>query len=128
MASPTFKLRFMYMAGYEDEEEFDKFAKTLTLQGVGEQIKCPYLIVAGEDDSLSPIEFTYELLESIKAPKQLLLYQGELHGLKSTSSSALGPSSFVYVAEWLKDCLDGKPMESKKILVDMMGQEHIMGL
>ena len=24
MASPTFKLRFMYMAGFKDEGEFDK--------------------------------------------------------------------------------------------------------
>jgi dienelactone hydrolase len=125
MASPTFKLRFMYMAGYEDEEEFDKFAETLTLRGVGEQIKCPFLVVAGEDDELSPIEYTHELMDVMKAPKELLLYQGERHGLNTTSSSTLGPNARIYIAEWIKDRLDGKPMESKKILVDMMGQTHI---
>lgn len=125
MASPTFKLRFMYMAGYEDEEEFDKFAETLTLKGIGEQIKCPYLVIAGEDEELSPMEYTYELLDTIKAPKQLLLYQAEKHGLHTTSSSALGPNWGVYIAEWLKDRLDGKPMESKNILVDLMGQTHL---
>lgn len=125
MASPTFKLRFMYMAGYEDEEEFDKFAETLTLSGMGEQIKCPFLVVAGEDDELSPIEYTYELMDVIKAPKELLLYQGERHGLNTTSSSAQGPNSRIYIAEWIKDRLDSKPMESKKILVDMMGQTHV---
>lgn len=124
MASPTFKLRFMYMAGYEDEDEFDRFAETLTLRGIGEQIKCPYLVIAGEDDELSPIEYTYELLETIKSPKQLLLYQAERHGLHSTSSSALGPNWGVYIAEWIKDRLDSKPMESKNTLVDMMGQTH----
>jgi fermentation-respiration switch protein FrsA (DUF1100 family) len=112
MASPTFKLRFMYMSGYEDEDEFDKFAETLTLRGIGEQIKCPYLVLAGEDDELSPIEYTYELLDTIKSPKQLVLYQGEKHALHSTSSSALGPNWGVYIAEWIKDRLDGKPMES----------------
>jgi dienelactone hydrolase len=126
MASPTFKLRFMYMAGYEDEDEFDKFAETLTLQGIGEQIKCPYLVIAGEDDELSPIECTYELLDTIKAPKQLLLYQAEKHGLHTTSSSTLGPNWGVYIAEWIKDRLDGKPMESKNILVDLMGQTHLL--
>jgi dipeptidyl aminopeptidase/acylaminoacyl peptidase len=125
MASPTFKLRFMYMAGYEDEEEFDKFAETLTLKGIGEQIKCPYLVIAGEDEELSPMEYTYELLDTIKAPKQLLLYQAEKHGLHTTSSSALGPNWGVYIAEWIKDRLDGKPMESKNILVDLMGQTHL---
>jgi dienelactone hydrolase len=124
MASPTFKLRFMYMAGYEDEDEFDKFAETLTLRGVGEHIKCPYLVVAGEDDELSPIEYTYELLDTIKAPKQLLLYQAEKHGLHTTSSSTLGPNWGVYMAEWIKDRLEGKRMESKNILVDLMGQTH----
>jgi len=124
MASPSFKLRFMYMAGYEDEEEFDKFAETLTLKGIGEQIKCPYLVIAGEDDELSPIEYTYELLDSIKAPKQLVLYQAEKHALHSTSSTALGPNWGVYIAEWIKDCLDGRPMESKNILVDLIGQTH----
>jgi dienelactone hydrolase len=125
MASPTFKLRFMYMAGYQDEDEFDKFADTLTLHGVGEQIKCPYLVIAGEDDDLSPIEYTYELLDTIKAPKELLLYQGERHGLRSTTSSVLGPNPAVYAADWIKDRLEGKPMESKHIMVDLMGQTHL---
>ncbi len=126
MASPTFKLRFMYMAGYEDEEEFDKFAETITWQGVGEGIKCPYLVIAGEDDPLSPIEYTYQLLNTIKSPKQLLLYQGEEHGLHTTTSSALGPHWGVYEADWIKDRLDGKPMETRYTLVDMIGQTHDM--
>jgi len=124
MASPSFKLRFMYMAGYEDEDKFDKFAEKFTLRGIGEQIKCPYLVIAGEDDELSPIECTYELLNTIKSPKQLVLYQGEKHALHSASSSALGPNWGVYIAEWIKDRLEGKPVESKNILVDLMGQTH----
>ncbi len=122
MASPSFKLRFMYMAGYEDEQEFDRFAQTLTLDGVGEQIRCPYLVIAGEDDELSPIEYTYRLLNTIRSPKELVLYQGEKHALHSTSSSALGPNWGVYIADWIKDRLDGKPMESKSTFVDLMGQ------
>jgi dipeptidyl aminopeptidase/acylaminoacyl peptidase len=114
----------MYMAGYEDEDEFDRFMTTLSLRGTGEQVKCPYLVVAGEDDELSPIEYTYELLEAIKTPKELLLYQGETHGLNTTTSSALGPHWHTYMAEWIKDRLDGRPMESKNILVDLAGQTH----
>jgi fermentation-respiration switch protein FrsA (DUF1100 family) len=126
MASPTFKLRFMYMAGYEDEDEFDKFAEKLTLQGVGEQIRCPYLVIAGEDDELSPIEYTYDLLNRIKAPRQLVLYEGEKHGLHSSSASALGPNWGVYIAEWIKDRLDGKRMDEKSIRVDLLGQTHLI--
>jgi fermentation-respiration switch protein FrsA (DUF1100 family) len=124
MASPSFKLRFMYMAGYEDEEKFDRFAERLTLRDSAEQIKCPYLVIAGEDDELSPIEYTYDLLNTIKSPKQLVLYQGEKHALHSTSSSALGPNWGVTIADWIKDRLDDKPMESKSLFVDLMGQTH----
>lgn len=122
LASPTFKLRFMYMSGYEDEEEFDRFAETMSLEGVGEKITCPYLAVAGEDDHLSPIECTYDLLESISTPKQLLIYEGADHGMGDSSSAELGPNPATYMADWLKSRLDGKPMESKHIWIDMAGQ------
>ncbi len=125
MASPTFKLRFMYMAGYEDEEKFDEFAQSLTLRGVGERLRCPYLVVAGEDDDLSPIEYTYELLDEVKAPKELLLYQGERHGLNTTTSSVLGPNPQTYMADWLADRLNGKPLHSRRLVVDMQGQTQV---
>ena len=124
VASPTFKLRFMYMAGFTEEAEFDKFAQTLSLKGVGEKIKCPYLVLAGEDDQLSPIEYTYKLFETISAPKQLLVYEGAEHGLVGSQAAALGPSQTTYFADWLKDRLDGKPMQTKHMKVDASGQIH----
>lgn len=125
MASPTFKLRFMYMAGYQDEAEFDKFAKTLSLRGVAEKITCPYLVVAGEDDQLSPIEYTYDLLDRVTSPKQLVVYEGADHGAGGSTASALGPGTATLVAEWLTDRLAGKKMETQHIRVDMAGQTHV---
>ena len=59
--SPTFKSRFMYMSGYgADEAGFDSFARTMTLDGVAADVRCPYLVVAGEEDDLSPIESTWD--------------------------------------------------------------------
>ena len=124
VASPTFKLRFMYMAGFSDEMEFDKFAQTLSLKGVGEKIKVPYLVMAGEDDQLSPIEYTYDLMDTISAPKQLLVYEGAEHGLVGSLAAALGPSQSTFMADWLKDRLDGKPMQTKHMKVDAGGQIH----
>jgi len=125
MSSPTFKLRYMYMTGYEDEEAFDAFAQTLTLRGVGASITCPFLVVAGEDDELSPIEYTYELLKEVKAPKELLLYQGEGHGLNTTTSSSLGPDAQTYIADWIADRLQGKTAPAQHRFVDMQGQVHV---
>ena len=122
MASPTFKLRFMYMAGYEDEAEFDKFAEGLTLDGG--QVKCPYLVIAGEDDELSPIEHTHRLFDQVRTPKRLLVYQGERHGLGGPAGG-LGPNWLTTVTDWLRDRADGKPMASERVYVDVTGRQHV---
>jgi hypothetical protein len=69
-------------------------------------------------------EVLCELLDTIRGPKQPLLYQGERYSLHTTTSSALGPNWLTYPAEWIKDRLDGKPMESKNLLLDSMGETH----
>ncbi|HVB35489.1 MAG TPA: alpha/beta hydrolase [Patescibacteria group bacterium] len=121
-ASPTFKLRYMYMAGFDDEAAFDRFAETITLDGFAERVKCPYLAIAGEDDELSPIENAYELMKRLGGPKELLVYEGEKHSMPSAPSSMLGPNPMDYRAEWLADRLAGKPMESRNLFVDFTGK------
>jgi fermentation-respiration switch protein FrsA (DUF1100 family) len=77
-ASPTFKNRFMYMAGYDDEDEFDRAVSGLiSVEGLGPLVHCPYLAIGGEDDELTALEPTFALLDDIPAPKELLLLQGE---------------------------------------------------
>lgn len=124
-ASPTFKLRFMYMAGYEDEAEFDRFAQTFSLHGVGARLHCPYLVVAGERDELSPIEHTYRLLQEVEGPKELMVYQGEKHGLSATTASFFGPDWASHVADWIDDRLGGRSeARSRHLFVDMSGNVH----
>ena len=115
-ASPTFKLNFMYMSGYDDEAAFDAFAETLTLTGVASKVTCSYLVVAGEDDELCPIEFVYQLMEEIRAPKVLVVYEGEKHSIRN-------PKARTMIVDWLKDRLDGKPFSPEKIYVRMTGKE-----
>jgi dienelactone hydrolase len=122
MASPTFKLRFMYMASIEDEEEFDRFTAGMTLDG--SEVKFPYLVIAGEDDELSPIEHTYRLFDQIKTLKQLVVYQGERHAIGGLAGG-LGPNWMTLLADWLRDRADGKPMASERVYVDMSGQQRV---
>jgi hypothetical protein len=110
------------MAGYEDEAEFDRFAEGLRLNGA--EVKSPYLVVAGEDDELSPIEYTYQLFEEITTPKKLIVYQGERHGIGGGSAAALGPQWMNVIADWFVDRFAGKPMTSERVLVDLAGQQH----
>jgi pimeloyl-ACP methyl ester carboxylesterase len=124
MDSPSWKLRFMFMAGLQTEEELDRQWRTFSVLDLGGKIKCPYLTVAGEDDQLSRIEYTYQMLDAISAPKQMLLYEGANHGVAGSPATTSGPSPRTFIADWLKDRLDGKPMETKHMKVDAAGTVH----
>jgi cephalosporin-C deacetylase-like acetyl esterase len=115
-ASPTFKLNYMYMAGYDDEDEFDEFAKRLDLRGLEKNIEAPFLLVAGEDDELCPIEYTYHAFQNVPHPKKLIVYEGERHSLRN-------PFVRDVIADWIKERLDGKPMRSEKAYVEVSGRE-----
>jgi fermentation-respiration switch protein FrsA (DUF1100 family) len=121
-ASPTFKNRFMYMAGYDDEEEFDAAAPDLvTVEGLGELIHCPYLAIGGEDDELAALEPTFALLDDISAPKELMLLQGERHTLdKDLASKSI--NELTYIADWFADCLAGRTPDSVLTLVGQDGR------
>lgn len=107
-ASPSFKLHFMYYTGLPNEDELDRFLQTWTLRAVGEKVKCPYLLVAGEDDRLCPIEYGCELTDSITAPKQMIVYGGALHSVSGSPATTNGPNPGTFIAEWLKDRLTVK--------------------
>jgi len=121
-ASPTFKRRFMYMSGYTDEAKFDEFCKTLTWEGHASNIRVPYLCVAGEADELSPLVHTEHLLDSLRCPKQLVVYQDSRHSVGNVPSAHLGPHPQTLVADWMNARLAGKPFTSERWLVEASGR------
>jgi len=120
-ASPTFKGRFMYMSGYSNEQKFDEFCKSLTWEGHAENIRVPYLCVAGEADELSPLEHTERLLQTLRCPKQLVVYQDSRHSVGNVPSAHLGPHPQTLVADWLTARLAGKPLTSERWYVEASG-------
>jgi pimeloyl-ACP methyl ester carboxylesterase len=120
-ASPTFKLRFTYMTGANTEEEVDRIAQRLTTDGLGEKIVRPYLVVAGEDDNLSDIGFTYDHLNAVAAPKTLIVYEGANHGIHAATSGVLGPEPISTASDWLYDRAADVPLESSHNVVDASG-------
>ena len=121
-APPSYKQRLMFMAGYEDEAAFDSFVKGFDLRGIAGKITVPYMIVAGAEDALSPIEHTYDLFERITAPKRLVVYEGAGHGIRDGSAAANGEEKTTVVADWLRDRVDGKPCRSESVWVDGSGR------
>ena len=121
-ASPTFKMRFMFMSNILDEKAFDEFRKTITWEGHVDKLAAPYLCLAGEFDELCPMRYTEAMFKQLKAPKQLVVYADSRHSVGGVSSANLGPSPAGLVADWMAARLAGKPMTSEKWFVDGTGR------
>jgi pimeloyl-ACP methyl ester carboxylesterase len=122
MASPTFKARFMFMSGFEDEAAFDAFCQGIDLRPVAPKIRCPYLVIAGENDQLSPIEHTESLFATMTAPKRLVIFEGANHGVGDAPSVDNGEDKNTMLADWLVDRLNGKPFVSERVWIDSSGR------
>ncbi len=108
-ASPTFKRRFMYMAGVADEAAFEPVRKTITWRGHSKRIAMPYLCVAGERDELCPIIWADRMLATVQGPRQLVVYQESRHTVGNVASAQFGPNPAALVADWMHDRLsEGK--------------------
>jgi hypothetical protein len=114
-ASPTFKARYMWMAGLEhDEEGFDAMAREMDLRPLVEGMEVPWLVVAGDADELSPVHWSYDLAARSAGPTALLVYHQGRHALSlPTTSVALGPQWVTYSADWLMDRVEGRPLEER---------------
>jgi pimeloyl-ACP methyl ester carboxylesterase len=115
MASPSFKARYMWMSGLEhDEAAFDRMVKEIDLRPLMAGMTAPWLVVAGDEDELSPIEHSYQLARDCPTPAPMLVYQQGRHALSlPTPSVALGPNWLTYASDWLLDRINGVPAEDR---------------
>jgi dienelactone hydrolase len=121
-ASPTFKKRFMWMSNYTDEAKFDEFVKSLTWEGHAQKIASPYLVVAGEADELSPLEFTEKMFGVMKAPRLLAIYAGSRHSVGGVPAANLGPFPTTMMADWMAARFAGRKFASERWFVDPAGK------
>ena len=123
-ASPTFKARFMFMSGYDDEAAFDRFRKKIDLRPFAPKITAPYMVIAGENDQLSPLAHTEDLFRRITAPKRLIIFEGANHSVGDAPSVENGEEKNTLIADWLLERIAGKPMQSERVWVDSRGEAH----
>jgi dipeptidyl aminopeptidase/acylaminoacyl peptidase len=100
-ASPTFKNRFMFMAGYDDEAAFDEFIQGFDLRERVGNLTCPYMVVGGELDELSPIHNTYDLVRRVPGAVDLVIYENERHAPGRSPASQFGPHWYSMMTDWL---------------------------
>jgi pimeloyl-ACP methyl ester carboxylesterase len=106
-SQPSFKHNLMYMTGLQDDEEaFQECLRQMTLAGHEADIKCPYMLMIGEWDELTPLAEADRLYEGIQGQKRLIIYEGETHVLGGVINEALA-----LAADTLKDMLNGIPLQ-----------------
>src|SRR5262249_25901151 len=113
-ASPTFKMRFMYMSGITDEAEVDELRQTMTWEGHADRIRVPYLCLAGEAEELPPLVHTERLMTVLGGPKRLVVYQDSRHSVGNVPAATLGPFPPVLAADWMAATPNGKSFPSAK--------------
>ncbi|HZP96382.1 MAG TPA: alpha/beta hydrolase [Candidatus Limnocylindria bacterium] len=107
-ASPRFKQIFMYMAGLtEDEDAFDRMADRMVLTGYASKITCPTLLVSGEFDPLSPVEYAKEVYDELAGPKELWVRENNFHKPRN-DGDLVGAQIEMFEADWLVDRLAGR--------------------
>ncbi len=113
-ASPTFKARHMFMAGlYHDEAAFDRMVKGYDLRPLIGGLTMPWMVLGGEADELSPVQWVYEMARLCPAPSTLVVYQGARHALTESLATVLGPLWRATIADWLLDRVNGLPTQDE---------------
>jgi pimeloyl-ACP methyl ester carboxylesterase len=99
-AQPAFKTNYMYMAGIDDEAEFDRQAPLHTLDGLLAEITCPVLIGLGEHDELCTPDEVAELIDQAPTRHDLWIYEGEFHPMGGVVVEA-----WEFAVDWMRDRL-----------------------
>ena len=103
-AQPTFKNNYMFMAGYTDEDAFDRdLVAAMPLGDLVREITCPVLYGIGEFDELTQLEQALASYELVRAPKELRVYENEFHPLGGAAAEV-----FRFGAEWVERALNGE--------------------
>jgi len=86
--------------------------------GFAERISCPTLLTMGEYDPLCHLEAAEDFFRELKCPKELWVLENEFHRI-SLRQGIGGIEIYPYIADWLRDELDGKHTKTldKTILV-----------
>ena len=121
VSSPRFKQMFMYMAGMDNEDEFDEMAEKMTVKGYADKVQCPTLLATGEFDPLCPLEDAVEVYEDLTCKKELWVIEDQFHPLWGIPN--LGKlDCHHYIMDWLQRALvDGKTNDKRIAYVNNKG-------
>jgi dipeptidyl aminopeptidase/acylaminoacyl peptidase len=110
--SPRYKQLFAFLTQAGSEAELDAFRESMDLSDLLPRIACPTLVTSGQYDPRSPIEEVYALFDSMRAPRELWVFEDQHHNtnLKANFATNWLGDHHSLAADWLKDRLDGRPI------------------
>lgn len=94
----------LWVWGYDDLDEFMKFAPTVTLENVVEEITVPFLVTHGEQDRQIPLEYAYAQYDSaINSPKkELKIFTSREGGVQHVSADNQ-PVATSFISDWVSE-------------------------
>lgn len=97
---PHYWKHVLWVWGHDDLEEFIAFADGIHLDGLVEQITCPFLITHGENDRQIPLDYAYRSYEQATASSKR-----ELRVFTAAEGGAehIGLDNLPYVAQFTAD-------------------------
>jgi fermentation-respiration switch protein FrsA (DUF1100 family) len=94
----------MWVWGQDSLENFMSFSKDITLTGVVERIKAPFLIVHGANDRQIPLEYAHRSLEQAVASSraELKIFDNNEGGVEHCSADNMEPVRS-FIADWISE-------------------------
>lgn len=101
---PHYWKHVLWVWGFDDVDRFIEFADDIHLDGVVEQITCPFLITHGENDRQIPLEYAHRSYEQAAAsPKrELRIFTKEEGGAEHIGLDNL-PLVVDFTADWVSE-------------------------
>ncbi len=102
-SAPDFQLP--WVMGKDNMDAAMEKLKDYTLEGVAEKIRCPLLVVHGEDDSIVPVEMARRLYKSAGSSDKTLKVFDRTEGGSEHCSIDNQSRSLSYMMDWIADKL-----------------------
>jgi dipeptidyl aminopeptidase/acylaminoacyl peptidase len=95
--------------GAADMDEFMQIAENVTLDGVLDRIRVPFLVTHGQNDRQIPLEYAHQTYEAlVNSPKRELKVFTPREGGIEHSSVDNSAFALDYIADWVAENLGGR--------------------
>ena len=107
---PGYAEHVNWVFGKDTIEETLKVVKQMTLEGVANRIRCPLLVVHGENDRQIPLWHAERTIEdAVNSPDKELKIFRRTEGAAEHCGADNGPLIVDYMTDWVAEKLGGNP-------------------